>query len=60
MWVVCIAGTTQDDFASATLSVVFTSQFANECKNSLHQARITSDTHLRLLERPEPRCPVDA
>src|SRR6266478_3981832 len=35
MWVVCIAGTTQDDFASATLSVVLTSQFANACKNSL-------------------------
>src|SRR6266446_270100 len=35
MWVVCIAGTTQDDFASAMLGAVSTSQFANDCKNSL-------------------------
>src|SRR6266446_4360187 len=60
MWVVCIAGTTQDDFASATLSVVFTSQFANECKNSLLSGAYHVGHSLRLLERPAPQCPVDA
>src|SRR5258708_37917704 len=57
MWVVCIAGTTQEDFASAMLNVVLTSQFANECKNSLLSGAYHS---LRLLERRAPRCPVDA
>src|SRR5258706_8491431 len=48
MCVVCIAGTTQDDFASATLSVVFTSQFANECKNSLLSGAYHVGRSLRL------------